>query len=253
MSPPQSITMAVRRQQSTGDDEEGAKFDYTRATGDRFSPFPPPPGSRRRKKNLRQIKSSHLRSFAESPVETDLPFSLRNLFPSYSPSLFPPLHSPKIQCHGQSPLPPPSQHDPFIRGGSKGAADFLLLGRWRRITLFTMCKRLTEFSNRRPGLCRKALLLLLLIPSPELELEKANHVAAVVPLSASCSPPFCLMNYGFLSFSILLLMRARKVLEVTSRGMRRKKNFPQSFPPTFQYIWVYYLLRLFFWGREPLL
>ncbi len=159
MSPPQSITIAVRRQQSTGDDEEGAKFDYTRATGDRFSPFSasawfPKEGG----KILRQIKSSHLRSFAESPVEMDLPFSLRNLFPFYSSSLFPPLHSPKIQCHGQSPPPPssPSQHDPFIRGGSKGAADFLLLGRWRRITLFTMCKRLTEFSNRRPGLCRKS-------------------------------------------------------------------------------------------------
>ncbi len=151
------------------------------------------------------------------------------MFPSYSSSLFPPLHSPKIQCHGQSPppLPSPSQHDPFIRGGSKGAADFLLLGRWRRITLFTMCERLTEFSNRRPGLCRKALLPL--IPSPELELEKANRIAAAVPHYASCSPPFCLMNYGFLSFSILPLMRARKerkVLEVTSRGRRRKKTFP---------------------------
>ncbi len=113
-------------------------------------------------KILRQIKSSHLRSFAESPVETDLPFSLRNLFPFYSSSLFPPLHSPKIQCHGQSPPPPLHLNTTHLFGGSKGAADFLLLGRWRRITLFTMCKRLTEFSNRRPGLCRKALLLLLL-------------------------------------------------------------------------------------------
>ncbi len=62
--------------------------------------------------------------------------------------------SAEVHCHGQSSAVLYStvevQTTHLFSWRGRERADFLLLGRWRRITLFTMCKRLTEFSNLLP-------------------------------------------------------------------------------------------------------